>query len=129
MAAGGYQQPTNPAPVSGPGALSKRTDGAGQPAQYMSGLPYGQGQQNMGNQQAATLAGSPFPEMEMPTLTPVTRRPNEVGTTGLDIGAGADSRVLNRRPEKETLASVLNEIARFDSSGEAELLFQKFYNQ
>ena len=44
MAAGGYQQPTNPAPVSGPGALSKRTDGAGQPAQYMSGLPYGQGQ-------------------------------------------------------------------------------------
>jgi hypothetical protein len=129
MAAGGYQQPTNPAPVSGPGALSQRTDGAGQPAQYMSGLPYGQGQQNMSNQQAATLAGNPFPEMEMPTLTPVTRRPNEVGTTGLDIGAGADSRVLNRRPERETLASVLNEIARFDSSGEAELLFQKFYNQ
>lgn len=129
MAAGGYQQPTNPAPVSGPGALSQRTDGAGQPAQYMSGLPYGQGQQNMGNQQAATLAGNPFPEMEMPTLTPVTRRPNEPGTTGIDMGAGAGSRVLNRRPERETLASVLNEIARFDSSGEAELLFQKFYNQ
>jgi len=129
MAAGGYQQPTNPAPVSGPGALSQRTDGAGQPAQYMSGLPYGQGQQNMGNQQAATLAGNPFPEMEMPTLTPVTRRPNEVGTTGLDIGAGADSRVLNRRPEKESLLSVLNNIARFDSSGEAELLYQRYLNQ
>lgn len=129
MAAGGYQQPTNPAPVSGPGALSQRTDGAGQPAQYMSGLPYGEGQQNMGNQQAATLAGNPFPEMEMPTLTPVTRRPNEVGTTGLDIGAGADSRVLNRRPEKESLLSVLNNIARFDSSGEAELLYQRYLNQ
>jgi len=129
MAAGGYQQPTNPAPVSGPGALSQRTDGAGQPAQYMSGLPYGQGQQNMGNQQAATLAGNPFPEMEMPTLTPVTRRPNEVGTTGLDIGEGADSRVLNRRPEKESLLSVLNNIARFDSSGEAELLYQRYLNQ
>ena len=24
---GGYQQPTNPAPVSGPGSLSQRTDG------------------------------------------------------------------------------------------------------
>ena len=24
---GGYRQPSNPAPVSGPGALSKRTDG------------------------------------------------------------------------------------------------------
>lgn len=129
MAAGGYQQPTNPAPVSGPGALSKRTDGAGQPAQYMSGLPYGQGQQNMGNQQAATLAGNPFPEMEMPTLTPVTRRPNEPGTTGIDMGAGADSRVLNRRPERETLSSVLNEIARFDPSGEAELLYQRYLNQ
>lgn len=129
MAAGGYQQPTNPAPVSGPGALSQRTDGAGQPAQYMSGLPYGQGQQNMGNQQAATLAGNPFPETELPTLTPVTRRPNEVGTTGLDIGAGADSRVLNRRPEKESLLSVLNNIARFDSSGEAELLYQRYLNQ
>ena len=128
MAAGGYQQPTNPAPVSGPGALSQRTDGAGQPAQYMSGLPYGQGQQNMGNQQAATLAGNPFPEMEMPTLTPVTRRPNEVGTTGLDIGAGADSRVLNRRPEKETLASVLGQIAQFDPTGEAELLYQNYLN-
>ena len=128
MAAGGYQQPTNPAPVSGPGALSKRTDGAGQPAQYMSGLPYGQGQQNMGNQQAATLAGNPFPEMEMPTLTPVTRRPNEVGTTGLDIGAGADSRVLNRRPEKETLDSVLNQIAQFDPTGETELLYQNYLN-
>ena len=91
MAAGGYQQPTNPAPVSGPGALSKRTDGAGQPAQYMSGLAQGQGQQNMANQQAATLAGNPFPEMEMPTLTPVTRRPNEPGTTGIDMGAGAGS--------------------------------------
>jgi hypothetical protein len=129
MAAGGYQQPTNPAPVSGPGALSQRTDGAGQPAQYMSGLPYGQGQQNMSNQQAATLAGNPFPETELPTLTPVTRRPNEPGTTGLDIGAGADSRVLNRRPEKESLLSVLNNIARFDSSGEAELLYQRYLNQ
>jgi len=128
MAAGGYQQPTNPAPVSGPGALSQRTDGAGQPAQYMSGLPYGQGQQNMGNQQAATLAGNPFPEMEMPTLTPVTRRPNEVGTTGLDIGEGADSRVLNRRPERETLASVLGQIAQFDPTGEAELLYQNYLN-
>jgi len=129
MAAGGYQQPTNPAPVSGPGALSQRTDGAGQPAQYMSGLPYGQGQQNMSNQQAATLAGNPFPETELPTLTPVTRRPNEPGTTGLDIGAGADSRVLNRRPEKESLLSVLNNIARFDPSGEAELLYQRYLNQ
>ena len=39
---GGYRAPSNPAPVSGPGALSQRTDGgATQPATYISGLPYG----------------------------------------------------------------------------------------
>jgi len=27
MPRGGYRQPNNPAPVSGPGALSQRTDG------------------------------------------------------------------------------------------------------
>ena len=33
---GGYQAPTNPAAISGPGALSQRTDGGPtQPAQYM----------------------------------------------------------------------------------------------
>jgi hypothetical protein len=40
---GGYQAPRNPAPVSGPGKLSKRTDGG--PAQALmtpTGLPYGE---------------------------------------------------------------------------------------
>ena len=55
---GGYQAPTNPAPVSGPGALSQRTDGGpadSQAAQYVSGLPYGEGQAFMAQQQAAPL--------------------------------------------------------------------------
>jgi len=43
---GGYREPSNPAPVSGPGALSQRTDGGPtQGAKYISGLPYGQGQE------------------------------------------------------------------------------------
>jgi hypothetical protein len=54
--------------MSGPGALSQRTDGgATQPATYMAGLPYGQGQQNYRNQVAAPMAGNPIPQMEMPT--------------------------------------------------------------
>jgi len=41
---GGYRKPNNPAPISGPGSLSQRTDGGGtQPATYVPGLPYGQG--------------------------------------------------------------------------------------
>ena len=43
---GGYRKPENPAPSSGPGALSQRTDGGpAQGAKYIPGLPYGQGQE------------------------------------------------------------------------------------
>lgn len=37
MPRGGYQRPSNPAPVSGPGAMSKRTDGG--PVQKLRDLP------------------------------------------------------------------------------------------
>ena len=42
---GGYRQPSSPAPVSGPGALSKRTDGnaPSQAARYISGGDNGSG--------------------------------------------------------------------------------------
>ena len=60
---GGYRQPSNPAPVSGPGALSKRTDGgpidglkpSTQAPKYMPGLGYGKGGENMANEQSATF--------------------------------------------------------------------------
>ena len=62
MARGGYRKPTNPAPVSGPGSLSKRTDGGPadtQAAKYISGLPYGEGQAMMDIQNSAPLAAAP----------------------------------------------------------------------
>ena len=47
MTQGGYKQPSNPAPVGLPGALSQRTDGGAvegmtQPAQTYTGMPYKQ---------------------------------------------------------------------------------------
>ena len=40
---GGYRTPSNPAPVSGPGSLSQRTDGGPRQVQAeMSGMPYGE---------------------------------------------------------------------------------------
>ena len=43
---GGYRQPSNPAPVSGPGALSARTDGGAgnskQPIRRIPGQAYGE---------------------------------------------------------------------------------------
>jgi hypothetical protein len=134
---GGYRQPANPAPVSGPGALAQRTDGGAQegmqpPAQtqapmYMPGLGYGKGGQNMANEQAAPLAGNPVPEM--PPLTGVfapTAQPNLPTTTGVDIGAGAGSEVMPPMPNIQVPASVvMRKIAQRDMSGDAELLFQR----
>lgn len=67
MARGGYQQPGNPAPVSGPGALSKRTDGGpGQPVRAPSGGAYGERQELEQMQQAAPLSASPGGDVGAP---------------------------------------------------------------
>ena len=61
---GGPRQPANPAPVSGPGALSQRTDGGPgnqkQPVRVASGGAYGERAAAIAQQQAAPMAaGSP----------------------------------------------------------------------
>lgn len=111
MARGGYRKPNNPAPVSGPGSLSKRTDGGPadtQAAKYVSGLPWGQGQELMNIQQSANLAATPNIEQTRPPVmgfasaaaTPnvpfnsPTLRPDEPITSGIDMGEGPDSSVL-----------------------------------
>jgi len=92
---GGYQAPANPAPVSGPSALSQRTDGGPadtQAARYVSGLPFGEGQAFMADQQSASMAGSgmmPEPAPIVPLNAP-TQRLNEPVTAGADAGAGSD---------------------------------------
>src|SRR5690606_28984925 len=52
---GGNQPPANPAPVSGPGALSQRTDG--QPIQDMPNADYGENQTFREVQSGAPMAG------------------------------------------------------------------------
>lgn len=100
---GGARTPSKPAPVSGPGAMSKRTDG--QPARYVSGMPYGDGQELMTTQQQAPMAGGgAAPQMgpgQMASLsqatTPITaptQYASEPFTTGAPVGAGAGPEVL-----------------------------------
>ena len=122
---GGYRAPSNPAPVSGPGALSQRTDGgATQGAKYISGLPYGQGQETYLNQVAAPMAGNTMQQMEMPTeLMAPTARPNEPVENGIDIGPGAGSEVMNLPSTREPLSVTMRKIAQFDPTGEAELIY------
>jgi hypothetical protein len=127
---GGYRAPSNPAAVSGPGALSQRTDGGPtQAARYVPGLPYGQGQQTYSNQVAApmagnSMAGNPMPAMEMPTeLMAPTQRPNEPITAGIDIGDGPGSEIMNLPNTKQPLSTIMRKIAQFDPTGEAELIY------
>ena len=129
---GGYRKPSNPAPISGPGALSQRTDGGPtQPARYMSGLPYGEGQQNYDNQVAAPMAGNPVPQMEMPTpLMAPTARPNEPITAGVNIGDGPGSEAMGRLPNKAyTLTEVFRNLIQYDASGDAELVYRNLLDE
>ena len=127
---GGYRKPNNPAPVSGPGSLSQRTDGGPtQPATYIPGLPYGQGQETYNNQVAAPMAGNPMASFAMPDITPInapTTLPNEPITNGSDFGPGATSASLNLPTAQPTLLSVLRQIAQNDPSGETELIYKSF---
>lgn len=107
--------PQNPAGVSGPGPLSKRTDGG--PAQALRQLPnakYGENSQFQALQQGASLSASPSPQgqpMQMPggagggmppggglppnpaaaqvvPFSAPTQRPNEPVTSGAALGPG-----------------------------------------
>lgn len=111
--AGGYQAPNNPAPVSGPGAMSKRTD---QPIQRLANAAYGEQKNFQSIQQGAPMAAGINPSAGPPpsvfrqateggnpgaAVTPFhapTQRPGEPVTTGAPSGAGAGPEALNLAP-------------------------------
>lgn len=132
---GGYRKPENPAPMSGPGALSQRTDGGpSQGAKYISGLPYGQGQETYNQQTAAPMAAAE-PAPAVPSLPPMlslndmTQRPDEPLTAGLDIGDGPGSEVMNLPNRSQSLVDTIRYLTQFDSSGDAELIYRTLTDQ
>lgn len=132
---GGYRKPENPAPMSGPGALSQRTDGGpAQGAKYISGLPYGQGQETYNQQTAAPMAAAQ-PAPAAPTLPPMmslndpTQRPDEPLTAGLDIGEGPGSEVMNVPNRSQSLIDTIRYLTQFDPSGDAELIYRTLTDQ
>lgn len=107
MARGGYRQPANPAPVSGPGSLSQRTDGgpASQPVRAPSGGQYGDRQNLEQLQQAAPVAASPGGDVgapqpaDDPTASLVgfdqaTQQPDVPVTAGATLGDGPGPEAL-----------------------------------
>ena len=112
---GGYRKPTpnRKNAVSGPGALSQRTDGA-QPVMRLPDAKYGESQAFERQQQAAPLGDSgganapmPLSNMPNPDVFGATERPNEVITDGAPLGPGA-SPVQGDINEDETI--LLNEM-------------------
>ena len=125
---GGYRRPSNPAPVSGPGALSQRTDGQG--AKYMAGGQYGEGQEMMDLQTSAPMSKAPEqPRMRQPRSgrqvveegmrpTPLfapTERPDEPITAGAPFGPGPGPAI--RQQPVGRLAATLERLAASDDSG------------
>jgi len=126
---GGYQQPTNPAPVSGPGALSQRTDGGAiegmtQPVKEYTGLPYGENKAVNDSQGAASMAGDPFKSPLLDLMAPSTR-PDEPITAGINSGPGGGTELMRDLPNTvPNVMDTLKTIMQFDTSGDAELLYR-----
>jgi hypothetical protein len=109
---GGYRRPENPAPVSGPGQLSRRTDGGPQQTtQPMTGMGYGENQEFNALQGAAPLAATPSASnararkmspadssgvAAVPLFSP-TGFPEEPITAGASFGPGAGPMSMPRQ--------------------------------
>lgn len=113
MARGGERQPANPAPVSGPGPLARRTDGGpgGQAVRLPSGGQYGERKQLQQLEQSAPMAASPGGDdaavAQGPSLDSLigfgepTAQPEVPVTAGADAGAGPGSEALGLTPDRD----------------------------
>jgi hypothetical protein len=144
---GGYRQPSHPAHVSGPGSLSRRTDGG--PAQVKSvapGLPYGDQKQVLASESLAPMAGNPAatptptisappaasPAGGGPSAAPFlrpTERPGEPITHGVDIGPGAGPEVLPQEAQPAfqqygPMTAMLSKLSASDATGALAGLLQ-----
>lgn len=120
--------------VSGIGSMSERTDlnVSNQPARYISGLPYGQGEATYNQQTAAPMAGAAEVPMAMPEIVPLgapTRRAEEPITAGVDFGPGPDSTVIKLPNTQPTILNVLQTIAQNDPSGDTDLIYLDLQNR
>lgn len=126
---GGMRRPSNPAPVSGPGQLSQRTDGGPQQVlSDVSGMPYGENQAMEEIQSAAPLAASgqataratrrggagrqaasAAAQGPTPLMSP-TQRPDEPVTAGAPFGPGAGPSMFYREPERPRLSDTMRKI-------------------
>jgi hypothetical protein len=141
---GGPRTPAKPAPASGPGRLSQRTDGG--PAQKMREMtdqPYGDATAYAQQQQGAPMAATP----PVPTVpgsqiaaaaqqaapqgagaTPAFGRPTEQPQTpitdGAAIGPGQGPLTLPGRQPSGSMTAMLQSLSASDATGVLAQLYQ-----
>jgi len=108
-------------PVSGPGALSQRTD-------MVNSDP------NVYGHRKATqelMSSAPMAKAQpVPAAPPVTgmfaptERPNEPVTAGNPLGAGAGPEALNLPARNFSPTQILNRLAENDPTGQVEMILQ-----
>lgn len=135
MPKGGYRKPNNPAPVSGPGALSRRTDGGPVQAgkEMSSNGKYGERKELREMQQAAPMQGNTIPSAPAPTIAtprqPVTnlfaptQRPDEPITAGAPVGAGRTPEPAGQYAMIEKYMPQLDSLAAKEDSPESFKIF------
>lgn len=118
MAKGGYRKPANPAATSGPGSLSRRTDGGAGSKQAQREIrtgKYGESKALMEQQQGAAMAGNPMPTPKVSApkgaTSPVTslfaptERPQEPVTSGMPFGAGSSMSPVQTNPNTTSIVA------------------------
>lgn len=119
---GGKRTPANPAPVSGPGALSKRTDGGptSQPPMVANGGPYGSRQEMEAIQAGAALQGGgggntapagPTAADMIPFGAP-TQNPGEPITAGAELGPGIGPQAAGITSDSDATLAQLKPLVR-----------------
>lgn len=140
---GGHRTPHNPAPASGPGRLSKRTDGGpGQKLMAPTGMNYGDHKALMDQERTSAMSQvSTPPSINVPSAAPgpaaqggatpppfgaPTQRPNEPITAGVDIGPGPGAMPPPpaSQPGNGSMTALLQSLAATDTTGVLGQLMQ-----
>lgn len=130
---GGYRptapqnNPANVNPLGGDGQSGRAT----QPARYISGLPYGEGQATMEQQTGAPMAGraevGPI-EMPVPLMAP-SARPDEPITAGIDFGPGPGSEAVMTPNRTPSLMETIRSLIQYDPTGDTELIYRRLVDE
>ncbi len=123
--------------VSGVGPMSERTDlnVSNQPARYISGLPYGEGEATYTQQTAAPMAGTPQIEavgigaLDITPISAESKFPDQDILTGASFSNKGDSALLNLPYQQPTILTTLGKINQNDPTGDTELFMMMFQNK